>query len=147
MTGQQQTIIDCTPADGWEGIAAALARARPNDRVRCAAGDYRGTTSLRVPGGVTLAGDPGTRLIWNGEGSAVRVEGVAGVVIEGIEVLGGEGSRPKAISCYGLYALYGSDALILAVDSTDLRIGDCTLSGGGDDLSGILIRRSSGGRH
>ncbi|WP_295392416.1 right-handed parallel beta-helix repeat-containing protein [uncultured Thiodictyon sp.] len=138
MTGQQQTIIDCTPADGWDGIAAALARARPGERVRCAAGDYRGTTSLRVPGGVTLAGVPGTHLIWAGEGSAVRVDGVAGVVIEGIEVLGGEGPRAQTVPEESL------DAPILVVDCTRVKIADCAVSGGGEYLHGILIRLCSG---
>ena len=69
MADQGPDAIDCTAAQGWDGIAAALARAAvrvgaapgTGVLVRLGAGDYRGCTPLAVPAGVTLAGDPGAR--------------------------------------------------------------------------------------
>ncbi len=75
--------------DGWDGIAAALARAGDGPlgaRVLLAAGDYRSDTPLAVPAGVTLEGQAGARLIWGGAGSAVCLSGVAGARVVGIEI-------------------------------------------------------------
>ncbi len=60
--GPAGTTLRADPGQGWEGILAALAGARPGDRVELADGDYRGDVPLRVPAGVTLAAvDPGRR--------------------------------------------------------------------------------------
>jgi len=129
---------ECAAADGWDGIAAALARAGdgpPGARVRLAAGDYRGGTRLEVPAGVTLEGQAGARLIWGGAGSAVCLSGVAGAGVAGIaiEVAAGLHTGPAPG--------WSGDALIRAVGCTGVRISDCTLGGGGEHVHGVLTRR------
>ena len=128
---------ECAAADGWDGIAAALARAGdgpPGARVLLAAGDYRGGTPLAVPAGVTLEGQAGARLIWGGAGSAVCLSGVAGAGVLGLEI-------EVAVGLHTGRAPGRGHALIRAVDCTGVRIADCTLGGGGDHLYGLLIRR------
>jgi len=148
MADQGPDAIDCTAAQGWDGIAAALARAAVRAGadpgagvlVRLGAGDYRGTTPLAVPAGVTLAGDPGARLIWAGAGSALSLTGVAGAGVEGLAIEGEAGLHPEPAPWESV------EALILLVDCTGVRVIGCTLGGGGDHLHGVLARRSLGVR-
>ncbi|AUB83808.1 right-handed parallel beta-helix repeat-containing protein [Candidatus Thiodictyon syntrophicum] len=148
MADQGPDAIDCTAAQGWDGIAAALARAAARvgaapgagALVRLGAGDYRGTTPLAVPAGVTLAGDPGARLIWAGAGSALTLTGVAGAGVEGLAIEVEAGLHPEPAP------ERSDEALILLVDCTGVRVIGCTLSGGGDHFHGVLARRSQGVR-
>ena len=148
MADQGPDAIDCTAAQGWDGIAAALARAAVRvgaapgaaALVRLGAGDYRGGTPLAVPAGVTLAGDPGARLIWAVAGSALTLTGVAGAAVEGLTIEAEAGLHPEPAP------EWSDEALILLADCTEVRVTGCTLSGGGNHLHGVLARRSRGVR-
>ncbi|WP_295426743.1 right-handed parallel beta-helix repeat-containing protein [uncultured Thiodictyon sp.] len=148
MADQGPDVIECTAAQGWDGIAAALARAAVRAGaapgagvlVRLGAGDYRGTTPLAVPAGVTLAGDPGARLIWAGAGSALTLTGVAGAAVEGLAIEVEAGLHPEPAPEWGY------EALILLADCTGVGVTGCTLSGGGDHRHGVAVRRSRGVR-
>ncbi|EGV30164.1 hypothetical protein ThidrDRAFT_2914 [Thiorhodococcus drewsii AZ1] len=133
----RNAVVVCTPDTGWDGLAEALAAAGPGDRIRCAAGDYHGAVTLRVPTGVTLEADPGASLLWTGTGSALQVEGEA-VAIKGIAI---RASRPPSgdqdDSSDRIY-----EALLLILDSHGVQVTDCSFRKGGEDFYGISIRRS-----
>jgi parallel beta-helix repeat protein len=74
-------VITVTPAERWTGIADALARAVPGDTVRLAAGDYVGFDTFFVPSGLTLSGEPGARLVFEGSEFAVAVRDAEAVVL------------------------------------------------------------------
>jgi hypothetical protein len=138
MTEQSgpQRVIQCSPDDGWQGLALALAQARPGDCIRCAPSDFEGSTPLQVPSGVSLEGGVGARLRWSGEGSALVVKDARDVRITAleVEVVGRRVDGPGPPEGF-------TEALLLVRDAADVQIKGCVVRGGGDTLHGILIHR------
>jgi parallel beta-helix repeat protein len=139
--------------DGWAGIAAALAAAHPGETVRLSSGRYEGDATLRVPSGVTLAGEDGVQLVFTGEEIAILAEDAQDVTLRDF-ALEGYGQFPAEIDepdpdevfTNGLVAVRRCRALILealhvraharrrsclaATDSAAVTVRACTTRGG-----------------
>jgi hypothetical protein len=132
----RQRVIQCSPGDGWQGLALALAQARPGDHIRCAPVDFEGSTPLQVPSGVSLQGVVGARLWWSGEGPTLVVKDVRDVMITAIQIeaVGRRDEVPESPEG-------GTEALLLMRDVADVQTKGCVVRGGGGTSHGILIHR------
>lgn len=124
---------------GWGGIAARLAEARPGDRIELASARFEGADTLRVPGGVTLAGLAGHDLAYTGEGVAVLVEQAACTTLERLNVTGyagladaDEGDPDEALTV----------GLIRIADSRAITVADCRVAAGARRRSCVSVEAS-----
>jgi nitrous oxidase accessory protein NosD len=151
--------IKVTEQEGWSGIAAALKRAQPGDRVLIWPGRYEGHETLNVPSGVTLSGCAEAELEFTGSAMAIRVENAKDVVVERLRLTVWRGMNDNNVFDYDQSAIYifrstqcsvkqcQADAgakrapLIAIVRSSDIEISDNEVSGG---FWGICLSSSTG---
>jgi len=85
--GEPMAEHHCLPEHGWSGIAMALAAAAAGDRVKIGKGLFRGSETLILPSGVTLAGSVETRLEFDGKGPAIMARHANDVAVENLTIL------------------------------------------------------------
>jgi len=112
--------FDVRTTDGWSGIDEALRGASRGDTVFIAAGLYEGATTLGVPSGVTLEGEPGTLLAFQGDEVAISIRNATDVSLRGIAIEGYRQFAPDIDDADpDLLALFG---LVHAANSSRVRI-------------------------
>jgi nitrous oxidase accessory protein NosD len=140
----------CRVEDGWPGIAANLALARPGDTVRVSAGVFSGSDTLVVPSGVALQGEDGARLEFSGDGPAIMSCDTADIVIEGLAIVSLARNIGKRVLPWSAPIAADDDAmtewgLVFLNGCRDTRIARLELTGQRDEewLRGIAIRSGS----
>lgn len=161
--------IRCSPGDGWAGIAEALAKAKPDDQVLVAPGDYISEGTLIIPDRVSLIGRK-VQLSHDGTGPAIMARNVTEAVVSGFHVLTGsremerralpddppwdpetsESHRPPP-SEWGLVWFDQVDAgeiadiAITGTRTCNFQWGICVRGGWRNVVRDCIIRRSNGG--
>jgi nitrous oxidase accessory protein NosD len=127
-----------TEADGWGGIATALKRAQPGDRVLIGPGRYEGDETLNVPSGVTLSGCAEAELEFTGLETAIAVCDAHDVLIEGLKLSGCAGLDDASEN--GVAPV--EDALIFVSQSRQVAVCGCAVRAKGLGRTGIEFVQS-----
>ena len=153
--------IEIEETADWDAIVAALASALPGQRVRLAAGTWRGDRLLRIPAGVALLGPalertPGTapaplaRLEWTGRGSAIRIGGGPSDGPPSTEGAAGSGDGAELADLVLVAVAVGPEdggdagsgtlsALVTVIGAAAVAIRRCAIDGVGAALCGIRL--------
>ena len=149
----------CLPANGGEGIARALANARPGDQVLLAPGRYLLSRPLEVTTGVVLRGQH-TRLRTPDSRSSAEMLATAGQLAPEFDhpdtaVLVGNGFIDPIVNVVGdqvclaglallaeaVSGAQSGDAMLSAIDVQGTRILACRFGGGGQYCSAVELIR------
>lgn len=116
-----------TEAEGWAGIAAALAGAAPGAEVLVGPGRFEGAETLVVPSGVTLRGRADTELRYTGAASAIVIEDAHDVAVVDIGLAGSAGVG--AIAGDPEAEAEAHDGIIAIRRSSGITVRGCRLRG------------------